>query len=167
MKEGGRTLIELLVAIVLTSVIMTVLYGALNQARHQEAMITKTVSKALRDEQIRSTLFDDLLGATSLKMIDTGSQDRTIIALSTRHGLYSPNQAYVIWMVHRLNHTLIRLESATPIRLPLLGSEKYSVHCDRIEDHCRIFRLYETKQSRLGVIKFDDGRTVIVEALRE
>ena len=151
----GFTLIELLVSIILFSLITTFLYGGIDQVRIIRLFYTQKGEILKKHEQIRSLLYRDLIQADTMTIIQ-GDKDRSIVSLSgERNSLYGIASPNVIWLVMREGDSLLRLESAQNIQLPLDLKNLYSVHSDIVAIGCRTFRVYESATSRLATLKCD------------
>ncbi|MDD2949572.1 MAG: prepilin-type N-terminal cleavage/methylation domain-containing protein [Sulfuricurvum sp.] len=161
----GFTLIELLVAIILFSLIAAFLYGGIDQVRLMRLFYDEKGKEFKHHERIRSLLYRDLAQAEKMSIID-GDSDHSIVSLQPdRHSLYGIALPNVVWLVVRKNNTLIRLESAENIQIPLDPTKFYGVHSDIVATGCTTFRVYESSAGRFGSLTCGNDE-IMVEAPR-
>jgi prepilin-type N-terminal cleavage/methylation domain-containing protein len=145
----GFTLIELLIAIILFSLIATFLYGGIDQVRLMHLFYDEKGKEFKHHERVRSLLYRDLIQADKMTIID-GDIDHSIVSLQPeRHSLYNIALSNVVWLVMRDN-TLVRLESAENIQIPLDPTKFYAVHSDIVAKECSTFRVYESQIGRFA-----------------
>lgn len=150
--KRGFTLIELLVSVFLFSLIAVFLYGGIDQIRHIQLMYAEKGKEFSQHERIRSLLYRDLAQADEARIIAEDSEHSTLILMPTRHTLHSIALPHVTWTILRENNTLVRLESAEPIVLPLDPATFYGVHKDAIASECTTFRVYESTSGRFAAL---------------
>lgn len=146
----GFTLVELLISIILFSLIATFLYAGIDQVRIMRLFYAQKGEILKKHEQIRSLLYRDLIQADTMTIIGK-DKDYSIVSFTLeRNSLYSIALPNVIWLVMRNENSLLRLESAQNIQLPLNPSDLYKVHVDVVASKCSSFHVYETNASRFA-----------------
>lgn len=167
MKRNGFTLIELLVSIILFGLIAIFLFGAIDELRKQQSFFKKKEVIINQKSQILSLLRTDFDRAKSVNVSKSTSKnyDSALITGSNR-SLYGIDSPYVLWIVLKSDNTLVRLESSSPLSVPLRPEMKYFTHSDIITKHCEIFRLYDSPQQRLIYLKFENESPLIVEVTK-
>lgn len=159
--KKGFTIIELLISIILFSLIATFLYGGIDQVRSMRIFYEKKGEILKKHEQIRALLYRDFLEAESITIMQ-GQEDRNIIFLNReQNSLYGIPLATVVWLVMKDDNTLLRLESAQNIKLPLDPSNIYQVHTDVVSTGCTMFGATETNASRLVTLRCNDEEIFI------
>lgn len=159
--KKGFTLIELLISIILFSLIATFLYGGIDQVRSMRIFYEKKGGVLKKHEQIRALLYRDLLQAETINIIK-GNEDRDIIFFNKeQNSLYGIALSNVVWLIMRDTNTLLRLESAQNIQLPLDPSNIYAVHADLVSTGCTTFHMVETNTSRFVTLHCNDEQFYI------
>ena len=167
MKRNAFTLIELLVSIVLFGLITIFLFGAIDALRKQEEFFQKKEDVIERKTKIMSLLRTDLDRAKSVNVSASMSKDfDTILITGSNRSLYEIVSPYVLWIILKSDNTLVRLESASPITMPLRPEMLYLTHSDLIAKHCEIFRIYDSPLQRLVYLKFENQSPIIVEVMK-
>jgi prepilin-type N-terminal cleavage/methylation domain-containing protein len=167
MKRNAFTLIELLVSIALFGMITVVMFGAIDELRKQHTFFQEKEAVIAKKNQIVSLLRRDLNLAPSVSVSASNSRDfDTVTIVGSDQSLYGSDRPYVVWLILKADNTLIRLESLTPITLPIKPEELYRIHSDRIEKNCEQFRLYDSSQHRLIYVKFADQSPLILEVMK-
>ncbi|ADR33877.1 N-terminal methylation motif domain protein [Sulfuricurvum kujiense DSM 16994] len=162
--KKGFTLVELLVSILLFGLITVILFGTIDNLRAQLSFFKEKERHLGEKNQILSLMRGDYDRPASLKILATSEKNFNTVSISgsnrSLYGIYRPN---VIWMVIKSDNTLIRLESASPITLPLRPESIYQIHSDVVGKECEIFRVYESSSGRMIYIKFTNESPLIVE----
>lgn len=160
--QRGFTLIELLVSVLLFSLIAAFLYGGIDQVRLTRLFYAEKGKEFTHHEQIRSLLYRDLAQADKMSVID-GDTDHSIVLLQPdRHSLYGIALPNVVWVMKKDN-TLVRLESADPITVPLDPLKFYGVHSDTVATECTTFRVYTSSVGRFAALVCGNDK-IMVEA---
>lgn len=148
----GFTLIELLVSVILFGLIAAFLYGGIDQVRLMHLFYAEKGKEFTHHEQIRSLLYRDLAQADKMSVID-GDTDHSIVLLhQDRHSLYGITLPNVVWLVMKKDNTLVRLESADTITVPLDPLKFYGVHRDAVATGCTTFRVYGSAVGRFAAV---------------
>jgi prepilin-type N-terminal cleavage/methylation domain-containing protein len=167
MKRTGFTLIELVISIALFGLITVFLFGAIDTLRKEQTFFQKKETIIERKNQILSLLRMDLDRAQSVNVITSSSKDYDTISISgSNHSLYGIDRPFVIWVVLKKDNTLVRLESAYLISLPILPEALYLTHSDLIGKHCEVFRLYDAPNNRFVYLKLENQSPLMVETTK-
>lgn len=165
--KKGFTLIELLVSIVLFGLITVVMFGTIDNLRRQLSFYKEKERHLGKKNQILSLIRSDFDRPASLQIFNTSEKKFATISISgsnrSLYGIYQPN---VTWMVLKPDNTLIRLESASPITLPLRPESLYQIHSDVVGKECEIFRVYESSSGRMIYIKFINESPLLLEVTK-
>ena len=117
MKGNTRTaftLIEMLIAILLTALVFTYLYATLDTVRNDNGRYRQSVAEVTHAQRIYGLLSQDLTQLRSpVRIVHEAGFDR--IDFTTDHSLYGIPRPWVHWYVSRNENALIRLESTLPI----------------------------------------------------
>lgn len=164
MKRSAFTLIELLISIILFGLITFFLFGVIDNLRNQQSFFHKKQAVMDKKNKIISLMQSDFSRAQSVSIFQSSNKDfdRASITGSNR-SLYNINDPYVAWVILKNDNTLIRLESASPITIPISEEALYLAHSDLIAKHCEIFRIYDSPQNRLIFLKIENQSPLIVE----
>ncbi|MGD9717519.1 MAG: type II secretion system protein J [Sulfuricurvum sp.] len=157
MMRRGFTLIETIVAAVLFALIAIMMFGTIDNLRKQHRFYDEKEKKLLEKNRIANLLRKDFDRADSFVVVH-GSDRRydTVTIKGEGRSLYGNEESYVVWLVLREDHRLIRLESAYPITLPIPYKSFYAVHADLIHTDCERFRIFESSRHRLVYIRFGE-----------
>lgn len=159
--QRGFTLVELLVSLTLFSLIAIFLVGGIDQIRLMRSFYAQKGEQFTHHERIRSLLYRDLAQTETLKRVEEDTDHTIMILEPTRHTLYGITLPTVVWLVIRRDNTLIRLESAKPIQIPLDPTTLYEVHKDTIATGCTTFRVYESATGRFAALLCDDHEIMV------
>ncbi len=147
MSRRAFTLIELMVSIALTVIVVLFLYKALATQEISNKVLTKNATSLHQTDQIFDLLYRDFLESNETKIATTFNKDYNILYLSTRNSLHGIPFTYVIYYVNAKNKTLVRIESAYPIKLPVdLEKIKY-IFVDPLVKKITKFKIFQTQQS--------------------
>jgi len=165
--KKGFTLIELLVSIVLFGLIAVILFGTIDNLRAQLSFFKQKERHLAEKNQILSLMRGDYDRPESLQILQTSEKNFNTVSINgsnrSLYGMYRPN---VMWMVLKQDRTLIRLESASPITLPIRPESLYQIHSDTIGKECEIFRVYQSSSSRMIYIKFTNESPLLLEVTK-
>jgi len=146
MSRRAFTLIELMVSIALTVIVVLFLYKALATQEISNKVLAKNAASLHQTDQIFDLLYRDFLESNETKIATTFNKDYNILYLSTRNSLHDIPVAHVVYYVNAKDKTLVRLESAYPIKLPVdLEKIKY-IFADPLVKKITKFRMFYTRR---------------------
>jgi len=122
------TLIEILIATALLSIVLIGLYSSLDTQRRSVDIIKKSLDRSVDHDRVIMVLYNDILSSDGNLTIKKGEKD-TLCIENTRNSLYELDSAKVCWLVLKEDNTLVRIEG-NGYRLPL-GLED-TVEIDRV-----------------------------------
>ncbi len=153
MIKRAFTLVEILVSIVLLSLIVVFVSSTIVQTKTNNVFFKEQVNKDEKSFIIFKILYKDLY-----ELIDGysfGNKKYSMLSLKTNNTLYGINQPYVVWIVQRDENTLLRLESAKPITLPLKEEKKKYIFIDRVFKGCKSFIVSFSKDKNSILVFLD------------
>ncbi len=146
------TLMELMVSIVLIVLITMFLYNAIASMK----ISNKTLAYHDKSEDNRTKIFElfyrDIIESISLKSLPTKDKHYNVIELQTHNSLHQIAMPYVTYYVSRDKDSLIRLEAAKEILLPVKYEDKFAIHADLLISEVTDFNLY-TKNTDINISK--------------
>jgi len=146
MSRKAFTLIELMVSIALTVIVVLFLYKSLATQEISNKVLAKNASVLHQTDQIFNLLYRDFLESNETKIATTFNKDYNILYLATKNSLHDIPFAHVVYYVNAKDKTLVRLESAYPMKLPVdLEKIKY-IFADVLIDKVTKFRIFQTQQ---------------------
>jgi prepilin-type N-terminal cleavage/methylation domain-containing protein len=167
MRRNAFTLVEVVVSIALFGLITVFLFGAIDELRKQQSFFQQKEALISKKNQIISLLRTDVDRAQAINVTASTSKDFDQISISgSNRSLYGIDRPFVIWVVLKAHNTLLRLESAYPITLPIRPEALYLTHSDLIGKQCELFRLYDSPKHRLIYLKFENQSPLIVETAK-
>lgn len=167
MKRHAFTLVELLVSIALFGLITVFLFGTIDELRKQQTFFQQKETVIARKNQILSLLRTDLDRSQSVNIHRSESKDfDSLFITGSNRSLYGIDHPYVVWLILRADNALVRLESSSPISVPIPPEALYFTHSDLIGKKCELFRLYDSPQHRLMYLKFENQSPLIVEIVK-
>lgn len=167
MRRNAFTLVELVVSIALFGLITVFLFGAIDELRKQQSFFQQKEALISKKNQIISLLRTDVDRAQAINVTASTSKDFDQISISgSNRSLYGIDRPFVVWVVLKAHNTLVRLESAYPITLPIRPEALYLTHSDLIGKRCELFRLYDSPKHRLIYLKFENQSPLIVETAK-
>jgi len=137
------TLIEMMIAILLFSLIAIFLSSTLQSSR-QNSSALEIKNKILKHEsRVIKLLQEDIQQSDKVEIIS--SDDYISLELHTLSSIYNISHAYVRWFVHPQKKILIRSESAFKLSPPFLDEELHQIHLDKTLTDLQWFKAYPSK----------------------
>ncbi len=163
MIKRGFTLIEILVSIVLLGLISLFVSSTIYQTKNNNKLFKNEVLKGTKRESFLDTLYKDILLSTDLNI--SNNKNYTIIKLLSNNSVYGISHPYISWLVLKQNNTIIRLESAKKIVIPISENMQKFVYIDAVQKNCKFFQvsLSKDKKSILVFIKIKKQKPIIYE----
>ena len=143
------TLIEILIATTLLSIVLIGLYGVLDTQKRSVDIIKKNLDRSVDHDRVIMVLYNDIISSDGNITLKKGERD-TVCIESTRNSLYELGVAKVCWMVLKEDDTLIRVEGNN-YKLPLGISDVVEV--DKVLKGVKLFDITRSKNNVLAVIK--------------
>ena len=140
-RHTGFTLMELLIAITLLSIIMLYLYESLSTLRSSNTFYGEKLAAIAEQQKLLNTLYLDL-ALTTPGSVDIQNQEKSadIVLMQTSHSVHQRIMPYVGYIFN--NNKLYRIESSQKISYPLYGDEEMVVDDLGPTKH---FRLYQSR----------------------
>lgn len=138
MRRPAFTLIELLIAVGLLSLIMLYLYGALSSLQAGNSFYKTRLQGAQHEYKVVKTLYLDLALA-SAKTVRIVSRERKydMLFLQTSNSVHQRIRPYVGYFIHEQH--LYRVESSVALDYPLDQLEEISVDDLGEAEHLRFY----------------------------
>jgi len=143
MKRHAFTLIELLVSVGLLTLIVLLMYGTIGSSKQANLTLIKHTSQEHNRTMLFDLLYKDLWESISIKVTPTSDKHFTLLQLQTRNTLYDIAVPHVSYYVNAENKSLIRLEAAKEILLPIPYEENHAVHVNLLLNDVTDFSIYE------------------------
>ncbi len=151
-NKKGFTLIEVLISITLLSLVLMALYKSADILRNSNLHLFEYLQTSTKSLKGSKTLFMDIMQADNNVTINTEEKFHRLTLESTGNSLYGQAQAKVVWLVHKENNTLLRVEGGV-YDIPLKNEQHVEV--DVIAKDVELFKVYKskTKTKILAMIK--------------
>jgi len=153
--KKGFTLIEVMISVVLMGIIISYLYGTLGGLRHSNMLLEERDKGLTKNEILINLLNRDLVEAKQLKIIRTKSLN-SILELRTKNSLYNSHFVYVKWFLNPESNLLIRAESTTTFKLPVLMDNLHFVRFDVFAKDIEMFKIYKSKDKKSILVSTKD-----------
>ncbi|MBA1437548.1 MAG: prepilin-type N-terminal cleavage/methylation domain-containing protein [Epsilonproteobacteria bacterium] len=134
------SLIELMIAIVLLSIIMVFLYKSYAELNLQRGVYVKKVDQIKHLQRIKKTIFLDITQALDKLKITSEEKTIDLVSLQSSHSLHDRIHPYIRYLVREKK--LYRLESLQPLHLPLNSEDFFDA--DMLLE-VKGFKVYESK----------------------
>ena len=142
MSKRSFTLIELMISIVLTVIVVFFLYRALNIQEHTNMSLQKKGDILSKSDKLFSLIYRDFKEASKIQVINTFNKDYNILSFETKNSLHNIPFANVVYYINAKDKTLVRLESAFPIHLPVMPEKVAFVFADVLMKKIKKFRIF-------------------------
>ena len=151
------TLIEMMIAILLFSLITIFLSSTLQSLQQNSSALEKKNQKVKTEQKVIKLLREDIQASDELNI--TASDHFISLELHTLSSIYNMGHAYVRWFVHPDSKQLIRSESAFKRFPPYIDDELHQIHLDLTIKPLQWFKAYQSKDksSLLVAINFKDS----------
>lgn len=159
------TLVEIIIAIAIFSVIIVYMYQAIGTTKKSTAAYERKYEKIQKNQTIRKLLYNDIFNQVdpySDTKVDT-SGDFSTYYLKTNNSLHNISSPFVAYKV--IKNTLYRFESIRKFTLPINEDNKNSIHVDKLLENIKSFLLYTYKNSKLIQWNVNDEQTIFEIAL--
>ena len=163
MTKRAFTLVEILVSVVLLAMISLFVSSLTYQTTKNNKIYENSVKKDLKLEKVVDALYRDII---QLLSINVKSYDRySVLQMKSKNSIHGIEEPYVTWLVLKQNDTLIRLESAKQIVLPIKQELKHRIFIDRVISDCKNFsvNLSKNKNSILVFLQVKKQEYTVVE----
>ena len=138
------TLLEMMIAILLFSLI-TVFLSSTLQGLHQSSSALEKKNQELKKEQKLITLLqEDIQQSDTINIVP--AKDFISLEMHTLSSIYHMGHAYVRWFVNPEKKLLIRSESAFKLSPPFIDDELHQVHLDPVAEKVKWFKAYISKE---------------------
>ncbi len=153
------TLIELVVAIGVFSVLIVYMYQAIATTKKSTSIYEKMYEKADRISLIKKIIYNDIFNQvdpyTNTQTIT--EKDFSTYYLRTNNSLNALASPYVAYKVIKGN--LYRFESTAPFKLPFTYETKLKLKIDKILENVERFVIHTNKNSKLIDMISNEQRT--------
>lgn len=142
-KTNAFTLIEVIVSITLLSFVLLALYKSADILRKSNQHLFTYLEKSINTTKGTRTLYMDLMHADHNVTINSEDKFHRLIIEHTTNSLYGQGEAKVVWLVHKNENTLLRIEGGK-YEIPLKLEE--NVEIDVVAKNVEIFKIYKSKK---------------------
>lgn len=141
-QRPAFTLMELMVSIVLIVLIVFFLYGAIGSMKLSNKSLSRHDQQESNRTKIFELLYKDMIQSVSLQALPTKDKKFTLVQMQTKNSLHEIAMPYVTYFVNAQSDSLIRLEAAKKIVLPISYEDRFTIHADMILGDVSAFNLY-------------------------
>jgi len=152
LKRAAFTLIEMMIAITILSIMMLFLYKSYANLNISNSNLKQETSRLLNIQQIKKVIYLDFLTALyhSTTIINR-EKDEDFVFLQTTHSIHKRFNPYITYLVK--NQKLYRLESLKKITKYELASDS-EFDIDYIGE-VHSFRVYKSKKREMFLVHID------------
>jgi prepilin-type N-terminal cleavage/methylation domain-containing protein len=156
------TLIEMLIAVGLLSVITLFLYQTYSSLQHSNRFYGEELSEAAREQKLRKTIYLDLALSMpdSIKLINI-DKNSDVLIMQSSHSVHQRIMPYIAYLVKDAH--LMRIESSQKLSYPLSGEEEMVI--DDLEE-VNIFRVFQKDDSFLVHLEEADKKMILFRTNR-
>jgi len=142
MNRRAFTLMELLVSVALLAIITIFMYGAIASSKLSNEVLGRHSEKEHNRSMVFNLLYRDIFESISLEVFPTKEKRFTLVQMQTLNSIYDIAAPHVAYYVDSQTDSLMRLEAAKKIVLPVKYEDRYAVHADVIMNGVSDFNLY-------------------------
>lgn len=165
MMRRSFTLMELLVATAIISIILIYLYQATNTMKISNDFYAKRSEKELLKEKLFFALYRDILqmerGSAQIKNEEKSFDTISVISKNSHYNMIYP---YVGYYVSK-DKTLLRLESLSNMNLPATLENLTSFKSEVVAENIELFRIYKKEKYFLVHVKMQEGNELIFQVV--
>jgi len=156
------TLIEMLIAISLLSVITIFLYQTYSSLQHSNRFYGEELSEASREQKLRKTIYLDLSLSMpdSIKLINI-DKNADVLIMQSSHSVHQRIMPYIAYLIK--DDHLMRIESSQKLFYPLSGEEEMVI--DDLEE-VKTFRVFQKESSFLVHLEQKDKKMILFRTNR-
>ncbi len=156
--KKGFTLVEVMVSIVLLGLISMFVSSTIVQIKSNNRVFEAQAKDNSKLEKILDTLYKDIYQSKSIS-VDTQKRYSTL-HVESKNSLYGISEPHIVWLVLKKNSTLVRLESAKKITLPIKKEFEKYIFIDKAIENCHDFSINLSKKKDSVLVFVDiEGRT--------
>ena len=164
MRGYAFTLIEMMIAILLFSMVTLFLTSTLEHQRKNYTILKEATASEDRLQKMQKLLQDDIIQSQELLIIKGDTY--ISLELRTTSSLYGIAAPYVKWFVNPKTQELIRSESAINLLPPFNSDELTRVHLDLVHSGVKWFQAYSSKDSTSLFVAIQiDSKSIFLEIL--
>ncbi len=154
------TLIELVIAIGIFSVLVLYMYKAVATTQNSTNRYEKMYQKSKKITKFKNIIYNDIFNQVDpYKDTNITTKDNlSTYYLRTKNSLNALTSPYVAYRV--INENLFRFESNFPFTLPLTYENRHLIKIDKLLSHVSKFTIYSHKNSKLIDIFQNNTQTV-------
>jgi prepilin-type N-terminal cleavage/methylation domain-containing protein len=143
MQRSSFTLMEMVIATTIFSIMMLFLYQSSSTLEKSNKVMHKRIQEDTKRANITKLLFLDLIHASDVKITPLEKEYDRVEITNTRNSLHGLSQSNVYYIVTREEPTLYRLETIKTLTFPLNDVYLDEVFIDKISDDITQFRTYQ------------------------
>lgn len=161
--KKGFTIVEIMVSVVLLGFISIFVSSLIEQTKKSNQTFKTLRVNDKKTTLISDTLYKDIFQAQDISV--STSKTYSILKLKSKNSVYNIQEPYVVWLVLKKDNTLIRMESAKKILLPIQESSQKSIFVDQVVKNCETFNINISKNKNhvLSFIKIQKKNPIIFE----
>lgn len=154
MKVRGFTLVEILIAISIFSIITLFLYKALDQTKNTNDFFASKLVKQERLNDLKKVIFLDLMEKVDGNItIKANDELGSIVQFQSANSFHNPFYSHITYLVSK-DKNLIRLESQTKFLLDRTPYEFYdTTYIDRLANDIEKFEVIQNGKKLVVYIK--------------
>lgn len=160
MKRRAFTLVEMMVAVAILSLMLLYLYGALSNLQHSNRHYGEKLNHADAIKKVMKIIYLDLfLSSKQSIKIYSESKDYDIVMMQSRHSINQRTLPHIGYIVNR-EQKLYRVESSQPLSWPFENEPEMSAdYLGKVE----VFRTYQTQNDVLVDLKLEGQPRQVVK----
>lgn len=151
------TLVEMVISITLMGLVLFLVYESIDTISLSNSL-TKEIQNTQAYKNRRITLLkEDLFNATDINI--TVNSKYSVVKLQTQNSVHGIIYPFVVWLVAKKDNTLVRLESAQAINLPLGYAIEDKPYLDTMMIGIDRFKVYTSKQNEFILVEIKDNKS--------
>jgi len=157
------TLVEVLVSIVLLGLISLFIASTISQTQNNNRLFESKANNDKKLESLVHLLYDDIYYSKAISV--SGLKKYSILYLKSKNSIYDIDEPYIVWLVLKDKNSLIRIESAKKIALPIKEEMQKFAFIDEGIKNCEHFTITISKDKKkiLSYLHVKDKKAIIFE----
>jgi len=149
-KKRAFTLVEIIVSVALLGLIAMFVSSTILQTKNNNTLFNEKLQEDGRFEIVSNRLYKDIYQSSTIS-VQTNKR-YSILNIKSRSSVYGIPEPYIVWLVLKEDNTLVRMESARKISLPIKEESRKHIFIDVAIKECTNFSVNQSKDKNSTLV---------------